>query len=191
MRTDYQPAGSPRAGAGAPPEHCGDGVPDSQALLVECLAWGFLHAHRVAGPPVPVRDIVQHPLPVLECLQLLEVNLGLYDAFYRSCLDGARLIAVDLAKPLTAQRAGLARELYVAFCRSPRAAEVGWLREYTDACSDLFARCLLMPAAWVCQAAAQGMRPHDIAVYFGVPVDMVERRLREMGCWSDDGIVDA
>jgi hypothetical protein len=120
------------------------------------------------------------PLPIFERLSLLELNLGLYDVTYRTCLDGVRMIVVDLAKPRAVQRAGTARALYVAFCRSSRAAELCWpCREQPYACSDLFARCLLMPAAWMRQACAQIVPIEELAAHFGVPVQMANRRLSD------------
>jgi len=157
--------------------------PNTEVFLVECLAWGLLRAYGIAEPPVPVRDMIKHPLPIFERLTLLELNLGLYDATYRPLLDGSQLIAVDLAKPGVVQRAGIARELYVAFCRSPRAAELHWPRcEQPYVYGEFFARCLLMPAAWMRPVCVEAVSLEDLAIRFGVPVRMVARRLSEMGC---------
>jgi len=158
-------------------------LPNTEVFFIECLAWGLLRAYGVEEPPVPVRDMIKHPLLIFERLTLLELNLGLYDASYRSCLDGSRLIAVDLVKPRAVQRASMARELYVAFCRSSRAAELGWLRcEQPHVYSDLFARCLLMPVAWIRQACAEGLSLEDMAARFDVPVRLVAQRLSELDC---------
>lgn len=162
---------------------CSDEEPPSvEAFLVECLAWGLLRAYGIDGPPVPVREMIQHPLPIFDRLTLLELNLGLYDAAYKLLLDGSRLIAVDLAKPHVVQRASMARELYVAFCHSSRAAELGWpCCEQSYVCGDLFARCLLMPAVWVRRARAEPISLEGVAARFGVPAGMAARRLSEMG----------
>jgi hypothetical protein len=152
-----------------------------ESLLVECLAWGLLRAHGVEGPPVPVREMIKHPLPIFERLTFVELSLGLYDAAYRSCLNGSRLIVVDPTGSRAVQRTGMARELYVAFCRSPRAAELHWpCREQPHAYSDLFARCLLMPAAWVQPACAEAIPLKNLAVRFDVPVQTVAQRLSEI-----------
>ncbi len=155
--------------------------PNTEVFLVECLAWGLLRAYGIEEPPVPVREMVKHPLPIFEHLTLLELSLGLYDATYRSLLDGSRLIAVDLTKPRPVQRASMAREMYVAFCRSSRAAELRWPCEQPYVRSDLFARCLLMPAAWVRRAYAEAIPLEHLAACFGVPARMVARRLSEVG----------
>ena len=163
-------------------EFSDEGPQHSEAFLVECLAWGLLRAYGVAAPPVPVREMIKNALPVFERLSLLELDLGLYDAVYRPLLDGSRLIAVDLAKSHAVQRASMARELYVAFCRSRRAVELGWpCYEHPYVYGKLFARCLLMPDAWVRQAYAEGASLEQLAAHFQVPVRMVARRLSELG----------
>lgn len=163
-------------------EYSGGESPNGDVFLVECLAWGLLRAYGVEGPPVPVREMIRSSLSIFERLTLLELNMGLYDAVYRPLLDGSRLIAVDLVKPRAVQRASMARELYVAFCRSHRAGELRWPRcEQPYAYGDFFARCLLMPAAWVRQACAEAISLEDMATRFGVPEQMVVRRLSEMG----------
>lgn len=155
----------------------------AEAFLVECLAMGLLQAYGVEGPPVPVQEMIRHPLPIFERLTLLELNLGLYDAAYRSLLDGSHLIVVDLVKPQPIQRASMARELYVAFCHSPRATELNWPdRGQAYAYGDLFARCLLMPAPWIRRAYVEGMSAQEVAVHFEVPVRMAVQRLSEIEC---------
>ena len=175
------PPGLPGAETGR--ECSDDGPLGIEVFLAECLACGLLRAYGIEEPPVPVWEMVRHPVPIFEHLSLLELNLGLYDAAYRSCLDGARLIVVDAARPRTVQRAGMARALYVAFCRSPRAAELRWPGyEQPYVCSDRFARCLLMPAVWVQQACAKTASVEELASHFGVPVQMVNRRLGDIDC---------
>lgn len=160
---------------------------NSEIFLVECLAWGLLRAYAIEGPPVPVREMVKHPISVFGRLSLLEVNLGLYDAAYRSCLDGSRLIAVDLCKPPPVQRASIARALYVAFCCSARAAELGWAQcERPYERGVLFARCLLMPAAWVRRACAAPISMEQLAARFDVPIWMVEQRLPDLSIETSD-----
>ena len=152
------------------------------AFLIECLAWGLLQAHGVKGPPMPVWDMVREPLALFGRLRLLGVDLGLYDAAYRSCLDGSQVIAVDLTRSRPVQRASIARALYVAFCASPRAAELEWPRHTRpQVYGDLFARCLLMPAVWVRDACTQGIPPAGLIDLFDVPVSMVSRRLGDVG----------
>jgi len=127
--------------------------------------------------------MIKHSLSIFKRLALLELSLGLYDATYRPLLNGSRLIAVDLTKPHVVQRAGMARELYVAFCRSPRAAELRWpYCERPYAGGDLFARCLLMPAAWMRRACAEAIPLEGLITRFGVPAQMVARRLSEVNC---------
>jgi len=152
-----------------------------EAFLIECLAWGLLRAYGVEGPPVPVREMIRNPLSIFEHLNLLELNLGLYDAAYRTCLNGVRLIAVDLTKPRPVQRASMARELYVAFCRSARADELHWPhRDQPHAFNDFFARCLLAPAVWVHQVYAAAASAEEAASLFDVPVEMIDLRLSEI-----------
>lgn len=151
------------------------------AFLVECLAWGLLQAHNIKEPQVPVREMIEHPLSIFERLSLLELNLGLYDAAYRSCLNGSRLIVIDPSRPRTAQRTSMARELYVAFCHSPRAAELHWPhRRQPHTYSDLFARCLLMPAIWVQAACTETISLESLAARFCVPVQAMSKRLSEV-----------
>ena len=162
-------------------EHPRKELSDTEGFLIECLAWGLLRAYGIENPPVPVREMIRHPLRIFERLALVELNLGLYDAAYRSCLNGSRLIVVDPTRPDVVQCAGMARELYVAFCRSPRAAELHWIgREHPHDSSDLFARCLLMPAAWVRLACAEITSLESLAVRFGVPIQTMTRRLSEV-----------
>jgi len=125
--------------------------------------------------------MIQHALPVFERLTLLEMNLGLYKVAYRSCLDGSRVIVVDPTAPSDLQREGMARELYVAFCRSSRAAELQWLcRDQPLAHGDLFARCLLIPAPWVEQACAEDITVEGLAACFGVTIRTMTQRLSEV-----------
>jgi len=152
-----------------------------EGFLIESLAYGLLQAFRVRGPPVPVRDMIRDPHPVFESLSLLELNLGLYDAVYRSLLNGSRLIAVDLDHPPAIQRFAMARELYVAFCCSRRAAELDWPgRDNPRERSGFFARCLLMPAAWVKQVRARTGSLAELAAVFDVSTEMMARRLQEL-----------
>ncbi len=160
------------------PDETSSGV---EAFLVESLAHGLLWVCGVEEPPVPVRRMIQHSLPIFERLNLLELRLGLYDVAYRSLLNGSRVIVVDLARPFTIQRAGVARELYVAFCRSSRAAELHWPDlEQPNVSSNFFARCLMMPAAWVQQSHTNATPLEDVATRFGVPVRMAAQRLNEI-----------
>ena len=160
----------------------GEVVPGLERFLAESLAYGLLEACGIDAPPVPVRAMVRDPHPVFERLSLLELNLGLYDAAYRSLLNGSRLIAVDLDCPPAVQRAALARELYVAFCRSQRSVELDWPgRENPRDHSRYFARCLLMPAAWVKQLRERCGSIREMAVFFDVSVQMMASRLRELG----------
>jgi hypothetical protein len=153
-----------------------------EGFLAESLAYGLLQAFDVKGPPVPVRQMIQVPHPAFEPLSLLELNLGLYDAAYRSLLNGSRLIAVDLDHPPAVQRAAMARELYVAFCRSRRAHELDWPdRSEPRHRSDYFARCLLMPAVWVKHFAAGARSLQELAAIFDVSSEMMVDRLRELG----------
>lgn len=169
------PSTGERAYSGEPPAGL-------QGFLAESLAYGLLQAFDVRGPPVPVRDMIQAPHPAFGPLSLLELNLGLYDAAYRSLLNGARLIAVDLDHPPTAQRAAMARELYVAFCRSRRAHELDWPDQSNPGHhSDYFARCLLMPAVWVKHFAAASRSLEELAVIFDVSSEMMADRLQELG----------
>lgn len=125
--------------------------------------------------------MIQHALPVFERLSLLEMNLGLYKAAYRSCLDGSRVIVVDPTAPPNLQREGMARELYVAFCRSSRAAEIeGLCREQPLAHGELFARCLLAPATWVEQACAEDISVEGLAARFGITIRTMTQRLSEV-----------
>jgi len=154
---------------------------NTEIFLVECLAWGLLRAYDFRVPPVPVQEMIEHPLPIFERLTLLKLNLGLYDAAYRPCLDGQRLIVVDPTKPHAVQRTSMARELYVAFCRSPRAAELCWpSREQPHVHSNLFARCLLMPATWVLSARAETISLESLAARFGIQVKTMTQRLSEI-----------
>jgi hypothetical protein len=161
-------------------------IPSARALkpdlfLVECLAWGILRIHGVEGPPVPVRNLVEDKIPVFENLTLLEMNLGLYKAAYRSCLDGSRVIVIDPTASPDVQREGIARELYVAFCRSARGAELAWpQRSQPRTHCDFFARCLLTPALWVQQACAQNLSVEGLAARFGVSIELMTRRLNEV-----------
>ena len=156
-------------------------VSDGEAFLVECLAWGLLQTHGVEESPVPVREMILNPLPIFENLTLLEVSLGLYKATYRSCLDGSRLIIVDGTTPDQVQRESVARELYVAFCHSSRASELNWFkREQPRVHSDLFARCLLMPAPWIRKACAEDIPTEGLAARFGVPIHIARERLGEV-----------
>ena len=152
-----------------------------EGFLVESLSYGLLQAFHVQGPPVPVREMVRAPHPVFERLSLLELNLGLYDAVYRSLINGSCLIAVDLDHPPALQRFAMARELYVAFCCSPRAAELDWPnREHPREQSSFFARCLLMPAAWVKQVSTRAGSAAELAAVFDVSTEMMTRRLQEL-----------
>lgn len=157
-----------------------DESPGVEVFLVESLAHGLLGVYGVEEPPVPVQGMIQHPLPIFEHLTLLELRLGLYDVAYRSLLNGSRVIVVDPDRPPAIQRVGVARELYVAFCHSSRAAELRWPnRRQPSTRSNFFARCLLMPTAWVQRACAVGISLEDLAERFGVPVPIVARRLQK------------
>jgi Zn-dependent peptidase ImmA (M78 family) len=126
--------------------------------------------------------MIRDPHPVFERLSLLELSLGLYDAVYRSLINGSALIAVDLDHPPDVQRFAMARELYVAFCCSSRAAELDWPeREEPRKRSDFFARSLLMPAAWVKQICAGVSSLAELAAIFDVSTAVMTRRLQELG----------
>ena len=159
-----------------------DGSPGVEIFLVESLAHGLLRACGVEEPPVPVQGMIQHSLPIFEHLTLMKLSLGLYDVAYRSLLNGSRVIVVDPDRPPAIQRMGVARELYVAFCHSSRAAELRWPnRRQPNTCSNFFARCLLMPTAWVRQVRAGDIPWEDLTTRFGVSARTAIRRLSEMG----------
>lgn len=167
---------------GEPEAYLGEVPSCLEGFLVESLAYGILQAFGVQGPPVPVREMIRDPHPVFERLSLLELNLGLYDAVYRSLINGSALIAVDLDHPHAVQRFAMARELYVAFCCSRRAAELDWPdRERARERSAFFARCLLMPAAWVKQVYDRTDSLAELSAVFDVSSDMMFDRLQELG----------
>lgn len=167
---------------GEPEAYLGEVPSCLEGFLVESLAYGILQAFGVQGPPVPVSEMIRDPHPVFERLSLLELNLGLYDALYRSLINGSALIAVDLDHPAAVQRFAMARELYVAFCCSRRAEELDWPdRERARERSTFFARCLLMPAAWVKQVHERTDSLAELSAVFEVSPDMMFDRLQELG----------
>jgi hypothetical protein len=152
-----------------------------EAFFVECLAWGLLRAYDIKTPPVPVEEMLKHPIPVFEQITLLEMNLGLYKAAYRSCLDGSRLIVVDPTVPLDIRRESIARELYVAFCFSPQAPKLFRQKQFRMY-SDFFSRCLLMPSNWIQQACYEAISVEGLATRFGTSIRTTSQRLTEIGC---------
>lgn len=171
---------------GGPEAYLGEVPSCLEGFLVESLAYGILQAFGVKGPPVPVRAMIRDPHPVFEQLSLLELNLGLYDAIYRSLINGSSLIAVDLDYPPAVQRFAIARELYVAFCCSQRAAELDWPdREWARDRSAFFARCLLIPAAWVRPVYERTSSLAELSAVFEVSPDMMRARLQELGLEKD------
>jgi hypothetical protein len=125
--------------------------------------------------------LIEDKIPAFENLALLEMSLGLYKAAYRSCLDGSRVIVIDPTASPDVQREGIARELYVAFCRSARGGELAWpWRSQPRTHCDFFARCLLTPALWVRQACAQNLSVEGLAARFGVSTELMTRRLNEV-----------
>jgi len=158
-------------------------LPGLDIFLVESLALGILRAYGIKEPPVPIRRMIkiQPPLSIFKRLNLLELRLGLYDVAYRSLPNGSRVIVVDLNYPFAIQRTGVARELYIAFCRSSRAAELHWPdRGQPNGCSDFFARCLMMPAAWMERGHPANISPENVAERFGVPIQIASQRLQEL-----------
>jgi hypothetical protein len=154
-------------------------TPGVETFFVDCLAWGMLRAYGIKAPPVPVQEMVKHPIPVFEQLALLEMNLGLYKAAYRSCLDGSRLIVVDPTIPLDIQRESIARELYVAFCFSPQAPEL-FRRKQFRIYDELFAQCLLMPTTWVQEACSEAISMEGLTTRFGVSMRTMSHRLSKI-----------
>ncbi len=145
-------------------------------FFVECLAWGVLRAYDIKKPPVPVHKMIKYPIPVLGQITLLEMNLGLYKAAYRSCLDGSRLIVVDPTISLETRRESVARELYVAFCFSHQAPELFRHKQFRIY-DEFFAQCLLMPTAWVEKACAEAISMEGLAARFGVSIHTMSHRL--------------
>jgi hypothetical protein len=75
----------------------------------------------------------------------------------------------------------MARELYVAFCRSSRAAELHWFNhKQSRVYSNFFARCLLMPTTWVRQICTKAISMEGLVTRFGVPAQTMTRRLIEV-----------
>lgn len=165
----------------------GQTTSDVERFFVECLAWGMLRAYGIKEPPVPVQEMVKHPIPVLGQITLLEMNLGLYKAAYRSCLDGSRLIVVDPTLPLDTRRESIARELYVAFCFSHQVPALFRRKEF-HIYDVYFAQCLLMPTTWVQKVCSEAISMEGLAARFGVSIHTMSHRLSDVYASHEYGL---
>jgi hypothetical protein len=136
------------------------------------LARALLERYQVDGPPVPIERMIEHPLDNLWESHPSQISFIIGHGIYRFAprLAQARMLYRLLSDNAEAHRAGL---------------DAPWPASRREV--KYFARCLLMPEAWIRALPKVNRTPDDISERFQVtPFDALIR-LAELGLPVPDG----
>ncbi|HEY4689313.1 MAG TPA: hypothetical protein VIK33_08380 [Anaerolineae bacterium] len=141
-------------------------IPDVPRQQIEHLAQTLLDRYQVRQPPVPIERMVAEP------------SLGLWDV---DQTDLSATIGHGLYR--YAPRMAQARLLYRAICDSESARHHGLNVPWPASRHEIkyFARCLLIPEAWVRTLPPSQHYPDILSEIFQVPSYDIVTRLAELG----------
>ncbi|MBI3763043.1 MAG: ImmA/IrrE family metallo-endopeptidase [Chloroflexi bacterium] len=151
-------------------------------MLIESIAFGLLYYYEVKRPPVPVLQMLRQPPHGLEQdLDFCPV-LPYGEAVYVRLLNGQGVVFVNPALPPPRQRYVSAREMLSGLYGGPRGRALGFdplPHQWRAQASDYFARCLLMPKAFM-PRGTNSATAAELAELFGVPMNVAKIRVTEL-----------
>ena len=136
----------------------------ARATLLQ-LAESLLKYYAVDQPPVPVEEMIKNPpagLDIDPSQTSVTMEHGLYS--YEPRLAMARLLCREISTNAAVKQLLQTQVL---------------LGSYADV--KYFARCLLMPSAWMHTLHGQGLSVEQIGEYLQVPSHAVVTRMGELG----------
>ena len=141
---------------------------------IEDLAQLLLERYHVQAPPVPVERMLSEPALDLWDVDPTELSATIGHGLYRY-----------------APRMAQARLLYRAICDSDSARAHGFSVPWPPSRHEIkyFARCLLLPEAWVRGLAESERIPEVVGEKFQVPPFDAITRMAELGLPIPDGAV--
>lgn len=138
---------------------------EEQKKQLETLALDLLESSHCTRPPVPVEQILAHPPPGLQSVDVGDLSLvfGLGDHRYE-------------------YRLAMARLLYREICRS---GAKGWAKmqlPFNNEAARYFATCVLIPAPWLNKALRNPLVTlEQLSEMFQVPDHAMASRLVQLG----------
>ncbi len=122
---------------------------DERRWLLNRMANGLASHLGQTQPPLPLEPFFQQPPGLYrDDFQLLNLDIGLWDASFVRALDGQGMIYVNPDLEPNERRFALARELFIAIATSRHGRDLGLydlVREDLVSCANYFARVLLAP----------------------------------------------
>ena len=149
-------------------------IPEEVRQQIEQLARSLLERYQVNRPPVPVERMLAEPALDLWSVDPTELSSTIGHGLYRH-----------------APRMAQARLLYRAICDSEIARRHGLNVPWPASRHEIkyFARCLLMPEAWVRALPDAERVPDTMSEQFRVPTFDAVTRLAELGLPIPEGSV--
>lgn len=141
-------------------------IPLEMRDRIEKLAAALLERYHVAAPPVPIDHILKDPLLDLWNADPTQISSSFGHGIFRHAprLAEARLLYRAISESVEARRAGL---------------DAPWPASRREV--KYFARCVLMPEAWLRDMPADEREIETVAERFQVPPFDVIVRLAELG----------
>lgn len=147
-------------------EEFSSAIPAEARARIEKLANSLLERYKVSAPPVPIDQILKDPLLDLWDVDPTQVSSSFGHGLFRHAprLASARLLYRAISESAAARQAGL---------------DAPWPASRREV--KYFARCVLMPEAWIRRLADADRLIDSIADKFQVPPFDVIVRLGELG----------
>jgi len=141
-------------------------IPPDTRARIQHLAGSLLDHYKIHEPPVPAEYMLKHPLHNLWQPNPSKVSFIIGHGLYRY-----------------APRLAEARQLYRLICENPDARRIGLDAPWPASRREVkyFARCLLMPEAWIRQLPEVDRTPDAISERFQVTSFDALIRLAELG----------
>lgn len=149
---------------------------DARRAELDAAAIDLLQLHGVEQPPVPIEDILRHPVA-----DLWEPNLG------------------DLSQQSFDTRERYSSRPTIARLVARYVSSTAWARQrrlvddsgFTPDEVRYFGRALLMPKSWMSALHANERDPASVRIRFHVPLPDAAERLAELNLPSDESSLKA
>jgi hypothetical protein len=156
---------------------------EERRWFLRCMAQGLYEYVGVAGPPIPVEGLLQHPPEIYrDDFGVVDMYSTLWDATFARPPNGRGSVFVRIDLNPAERRFALARELLSALITSRHGRAMGLVQllmaDLKDS-AEYFARCLTAPEPLLQAFRRRGGKVGEVAEAFGIPASAATLR------WDD------
>jgi hypothetical protein len=148
------------------------------------LAYGLIEYMGATKPPIEVEQLLHHPPDVFGYdFGVVDMYSNLWDATFARPPSRRGSIFVRVNLPPDQRRFALAREILSALITSKHGQKMGlgeMLMDNLQESAEYFARHLLAPEPMWKAFHDNGREVFDLADGFGIPMEVVEKRLHDV-----------